>query len=260
MFGLKKSKIRVLLGCRRPGQTMEPGATLPTPDGISQEEFLKICQQLQNFDQSVATTAAAIPVPEGSLPGLLSQLQQSNTTSSPISAFWRQPAFWAVLLSVLILAGFGIFSLIQKSNSFPGVENVERILSQLDSLDGSEFEEVETKAASLSDWFFLNSSLENFDVPKEFGEYQTIGSRVTQLDGHPVAQIVIGGNGLLFMIFRTDDFKISLPQNQQWTYVKSGEWIAALRQNGNQCFLVTFKGTYEEMQAFLESPHPNPQF
>jgi hypothetical protein len=79
-------------------------------------------------------------------------------------------------------------------------------------------------------------------------------------DGFPVAQIAVerprelgpfAGNGLLFFIFRADDFGVKLPSASRWYVLTQEDWVAAVHAEDKACFMIAVRGTREQMNEFL---------
>jgi hypothetical protein len=161
--------------------------------------------------------------------------------------------------TILIAVGIGIvatiillvFVISDRLNTFEGADRISDLLDSANNLNGDEFEPVETTASDLEDWFFLKHGLEHYAVPKQFAEIKTVGCRVFKFNGATVAQIeAISEKKLLLYMFPADDLGIKIG-NGKWEIVEADNWVGGLTGINDNCFLVAFQGTKDEMRDFL---------
>jgi hypothetical protein len=67
----------------------------------------------------------------------------------------------------------------------------------------------------------------------------------------PVAQVAVEDPNMVFYSFKADDFGVNIKPNDTWRVFEDGEWVAAVQQHDDDCFMVAFKGTRGEMEDFL---------
>jgi hypothetical protein len=217
-----------------------------------QDAELKLQLQEQiEFDAQVNASIKSIQPPSA-----LAEKLTPPATPLPWYKVLTQPAILAVGLSVLLIVGLLAFLGISKMRDFPGKEAAEKMIELTASMTGTELEPVQTEAGKLGDWFFLKHGLEDYNVPADFAEYKTLGSRVFKQDGHPVAQIAIEENRMLFYIFRAEHFDVQLGNTEPWQLFEQGEWVAAIRRADQNCFMIAFRGNQEQMRKIV---HPNEQ-
>jgi hypothetical protein len=161
-----------------------------------------------------------------------------------------QPVGLAILIGAAVLLGWGGVSLWNHEHSFPGKDDVMRMVEVNDEMTGMEMEPKKEAAGALNDWFFDKYGFEDYFLPAGFENYQTAGARLFKQDDEPVAQVAIPENNMVFFSFKAEDFGLSLP-NDEWHTFKDGQWVAAVQQHDEEAFMVTFRGSEQEMQDFL---------
>jgi hypothetical protein len=122
-------------------------------------------------------------------------------------------------------------------------------------MNGTELESVASTTGQLGDWFYMRG-YDGFEAPPELTTLPVMGSRVFRIDGRTVAQTAVGsGETLRCLIFQfhASEFGVQLPSEKDWKVLTQDEWVGALRQHGDHCFLIAFRGGKEEMQEFLKT-------
>ncbi len=187
--------------------------------------------------ENLQTTLAALP----SLP--------------PQKGDWKrqlfQPAILGVIFGLLLICGFGIYFWLTRTDSFPGLDAAQEMIAVTQSMTGNEMESVSKPAGEMGDWLFLKYGLENFAIPPDFAAFKTVGCRLLKQDGHPIAQIAAEPHHVLFYVFRSSDFGVVLKTPDHWHIFEQDDWVAALRDDGEMCFMVAFRGDEDAMNAFL---------
>ena len=167
------------------------------------------------------------------------------------SAAWKQPPILAALFAVLLLIGFLIWWGYQHANNFAGREDVETMLSTTAKMTGAELKPVSAAAGDLGDWVFMNGQFDNYSVPPAFANFKAIGARVFQQDDSPVVQIAVEENDMLFFVFHAEDFGVVLKPKDRWRILQENDWVAAIRGDHENGFMIAFRGSVKEMQDFL---------
>ena len=92
------------------------------------------------------------------------------------------------------------------------------------------------------------------EVPPEVAKLPVIGSRVFPYDGRTVALAIIDKrDGTLLFEFHASEFAVQLPPDGDWLIMTKENWVGAIRQRGDHCFLLAFRGGKADMREFLES-------
>ena len=164
----------------------------------------------------------------------------------------KQPPFLAGAIALLVVIGVAIYFGLEAMENFPGRDSAEQMIDMTEEMTGIELEPKVTEAGMLEDWFFSNG-YENFRMLPEFAHMKTVGCRVFHQDGYPVAQIAIENRNLLLYIFHGDEFGVKIDPPDRWKYFQQGEWAAAIRADGDTCFMAAFRGRKAEMQDFIRS-------
>jgi hypothetical protein len=249
---MKSEEAAILMQCRCAGL---PGAEDPRigkavrlaeKDPVLKEELAR----LRALDQRYLAAVAQITLPEP-LVGRLAAGQGSAARKMSGKAFLMQPVGLAILIGAAVLLGWGGVTLWNRVHSFPGLESVMRMVEVNDDMTGMEMEPKKEPAAALNDWFFDKYGFEDYFLPAGFENYQTAGARLFKQDDEPVAQVAIPDHNMIFFSFKAEDFGVSLP-NDEWHTFRDGEWVAAVQQHDEECFMVSFRGTKGQMEDFLK--------
>ena len=149
---------------------------------------------------------------------------------------------------------------------FPGRDEVEAMLSAAAKMSPSELEAVSMSTGQLGDWFYVRG-YDGFEAPADLAPLRTVAARAFHFDGRTLAQMAIGegsmteaaigeGDGIrcLFFEFHASEFGVQLPADSGWRVLVDNDWVGAVRQHEDHCFLIAFKGTKADMQEFLKTP------
>jgi hypothetical protein len=188
-------------------------------------------------------------------PALLAKLDAAHTEGARKmsgKAVLLQPVGVAILIGAATLLGWGGVSLWNHEHSFPGEDNVMRMVDENDETTAMEMEPKKETAGALNDWFFDKYGFEDYFLPAGFENYQTAGARLFKQDDEPVAQVAIPDHDMVFFSFKAEDFGLNLP-NDEWRIFKDGPWIAAVQQHDDESFMVTFRGSRQEMEDLLKA-------
>ena len=137
------------------------------------------------------------------------------------------------------------------ANGFSGRDQVAELLETANTLNGDEFEAVNTTTANLKDWFFLKSDMHWFAVPKEFADTPTLGCRLSKFKGVDIGEILAKDDReVLMFLFHPADLGVKIRKGK-WAIVDGENWEGAVTAVGDCCFIVAFKGKHSEMQEYL---------
>ncbi len=162
-----------------------------------------------------------------------------------------QPVGLAIVIGAAVLLGWGGVTLWNRAHDFPGKESVMRMVEVNDEMTGMEMEPKKETAAALNDWFFDKYGFEDYFLPAGFENYQTAGARLFKQDDEPVAQVAIPEHNMIFFSFKAEDFGVNL-RNDEWHIFRDGDWVAAVQQHDEECFMVSFRGTTGDMEELLK--------
>jgi len=166
-------------------------------------------------------------------------------------AFFLQPVVLAIVIGAIVLLGWGAVSLWNRAQDFPGKDNLMQMVEVNDEMTGMEMEPKKDSAAALDDWFFDKYGFEDYYLAPGFENYQTAGARLFKQAGQAVAQVAIPDHNMVFFSFKAEDFGVTLP-NDQWRTFRDGDWVAAVVQHDDECFMVTFRGSASDMDSLLQ--------
>jgi hypothetical protein len=163
-------------------------------------------------------------------------------------------------VTIMAAVGIGIIATIalvaymvwdQMTNGFSGRDQVAELLETANTMNGDEFEAVNTTTANLKDWFFLKSDMHWFAVPKEFAEIPTLGCRVSKFKGVDIGEILAKDDReVLMFLFHPTDLGVKIKKGK-WAIVDGETWEAGVTAVEDCCFVVAFKGKHSDMQEYL---------
>jgi hypothetical protein len=242
----------MLLRCYRPGKTAD-GRTQKAIKVAEQDPELKqkLSDQIQ-FDEEIVEVIHGIKPPENLWQKLSELSAQPGTVKPGLGRQAINPAMLTAILGVFLLMGVVAFLIIERLEKFPGRERVEGLLGTAAKMTGVEFEPVTTTTSQLGDWLYMRG-FEGFEAPPEVAALPVVGSRVFRYDGHSVAQAAIDSHESLLYEFHASEFGVQLPPDGDWLLLRRDEWVGAIRQRGDHCFLLALRGTKAQMREFLQS-------
>lgn len=190
--------------------------------------------------------------PSENLKAQINEIDASQTKPFQLRTAWKQPPMLAALCAILLLIGLLVWFGVEQTHNFSGRDAVEQMLQTTEQMTGNELKPVNAEVGNLGDWVFMNYQFDNFSVPAGFQHFKAIGARIFDQDGSPIVQIAVPKNNMLFYIFHANDFHVKLKQPNQWHILQHDDWVAALRGDGENCFMIAFHGTKDEMQNLLQ--------
>ena len=211
----------------------------------------KLSEQIQ-FDENIIETIHFIKPPDNLRQKLSALSPQPEAEQKKLRKHAINPAVLTALLGVLVLVGVVGFFLWERMEKFPGRESVEGLLGTAAKMTGAELEPLETTTSQLGDWLYMRG-FEGYEVPAEFATLPVLGSRVFTYDGRKVAQAAVDKHDSLLYQFHASHFGIELPSNGDWVVLSREGWVGAVRQRGDHCLLVAFRGSKAEMRDFLKT-------
>jgi len=241
---------QAILRCHRPGASglQDPQAqkALRIVEGVP-ELKAALDAQIEFDDRQAQTIATMVPGEEflDRIDSTLENLQKGFQWS-----VLKQPPFLAGAVAILTLLGVLVYFWLDWMQNFPGKDSAEQMIDMTESMTGVELEPKVAEAGSLDDWFSING-YDDFHILPEFAHLKTAGCRVFRQEGCPVAQIAIDEHHMLLYIFHSDDFGVKIDPPDRWRYFQQGEWAAAIRGDGDTCFMVAFQGKIDEMKDFI---------
>ena len=249
---MNTTEAATLLLCHRPGR--EPDGRMQKALRVADSDAAlgKRLDEQAKFDAQIVEAIHYIIPPED----LRDKLGALSAASGGPRRGWRanifSPAVLSAVAGLLLFAGAVVFFVMESMTRFTGREAVEQMLDLTAKMNGTEFEAVTTSTTQLGDWFLLRG-YEGYDVPPEFAALPVVGSRVFKQDGKPVAQFVVEQHDSVIFEFHAGDFGVQLPPDGDWELVEQDKWVAAVRQRGEHCTMVAFRGSTAAMRSFLKT-------
>lgn len=210
--------------------------------------------QQQAFDGAVAELVRAIPVDAHVAEWF------ANESLIPLAKRrWKKillnPAVLAIALAVAVIGGVFAYRVHEHLHDFPGADKARRLLSLAISTRSVLLDPLQTDAGALSDLFFMKHRLEHYDIPPEFADFRTLGSRVFDDDEvHGVAQIWVVEKRMQFFLFpaQKNPKDGSVSDFSDWRFVELEGWTGAVQQRNGVCFMAAMRGREKDLAPYLE--------
>lgn len=189
------------------------------------------------------------PAPE-TLQSLLAAARDAehHATHKPFSL--RDPGLLAAGFALLLVLGFGIWSMLAKADSISGEAELRQLLAEATSAGAEAYEPVESRLTELADWFVLKG-IDSFRAPPGFGMQQTLAARVFQFEGTKVAAAILPDQEMLVFVFEGAALGINVQPEGSWRIFEAGQDAFAVMQNGKMCFLVAKRGSEKSLEKAL---------
>jgi hypothetical protein len=213
--------------------------------------------QQQEFDGAVAKLVRAIPV------DAVAEWFAKESLVPLVKRRWKKillnPAVLAIALAVAVIGGVFAYRLLEHLHDFPGADRARRLLSVAASTRSVLLDPLQTDAGALSDLFFMKHRLEHYDIPEEFADFRTLGSRVFDDDEvRRVAQIWVVEKRMQFFLFpgEKDPKDGSMSDFSNWRFVELEGWTGAIQQRNGVCFMAAIRGREKDLKPYLEKRKP----
>jgi hypothetical protein len=218
-------------------------------------ELKKILSEQLGFDEQIVDVIHFIKPPQNLREKLSDLSVKPRAEKTRLRKQVINPAVITALLGVVVILGIIVFLVMERLEKFPGRDAVESMLLSASKMNGTELENVASTTGQIGDWLYMRG-YDGFEAPQELTALPVIGSRVFRVDGRTVAQIAVGSADELRCLvfqFHASEFGVQLPSENEWKILTQGEWVGAVRQHGDHCFLIAFRGSKADMEAFLRT-------
>jgi hypothetical protein len=244
-----------LMRCYRPGKRTDSRTEKAARFAEQDAELSRLLSAQVQFDAQIVDVIHYIKPPEN-LRQKLSELgDKPEVDKTARRKQWVNPAVLTAVLGGVVILGIVIFFVLDRMEKFPGREEVEGMLIGASKMNGSELETVSDTTGQLGDWFYMRG-YDGYEAPTYLVGLPVIGSRVFKLAGRTVAQLAIGNTEALKCLvfqFHASEFGVQLPADGDWQILTEDEWVGAIRQRGDHCFLIAFRGGKADMKEFLKN-------
>lgn len=160
----------------------------------------------------------------------------------------RNPATLAVALGFLLLIAVLTWHFLGQAGVFP--DEAIRIATEGAAARPDQFDQVEDKSGQLQDWFMLKG-FDDFRVPPGFENFDVIGVRLFKSDNEPIAQAAVAENTMFFYCFASQPLGIDVRPEKSWRITEVDRTVIAIREERGVCFMISFRGTKQQMEQFL---------
>ncbi|HEX4629328.1 MAG TPA: hypothetical protein VH188_00035 [Chthoniobacterales bacterium] len=207
----------------------------------------------QAFDAAIAKLVRDIPVDE-QLAEWFAHEKLIPVARRGWKKIVRNPVVIAIAIALLVIGAVTAYRVYEHLNDFPGADKARRLLTVAASNRSVLLDPLQTNAAALSDLFFMKHRLEHYDVPAEFADFKTLGSRVFDDDEvRRVAQIWAKEKRMQFFLFPAEpDKEGKVNDFSDWRFVELEGWTGAVTQRNGVCFMAVVRGGEKDLRAYLE--------
>ncbi len=210
----------------------------------------------QRFDRAVAGLVQSLPIP----PEIAEWFSSEDLIARPKWTWKRaakNPVFVAVGIAFVVIAGVFVVQFLEHLHDFPGSNKARKLLTVANSSRSVLLDPVRTDAGALADLFFMKHNLEHYEVPSEFADFRTLGSRVfDEEEAGRVAQIWVVEKRMQFFLFpaERDPKTGTAPDFSDWRFVEQEGWSGAVRQQHGVCFMAAIRGQPKELMPYVKKP------
>ena len=217
----------------------------------------------QGFDRAVAALVRDIPVSAE-----ISEWFRNEKLIPQKRRGWkkaiRNPVVLSIAFALAVIAGVGVYVVLERMNEFPGSTTARKMLTIAGSMRGVPIDAMEVEAGSLSDFFLMKYRLEHYDVAPEFSNLKTSACRVFDDDeGQRVAQITVPEKRMQFFLFPAErNPKDAKPMEfSGWRFVERDGWTGAVQVRAGVCFMAAMRGQRKDLEPYLagHAAAPSPQ-
>jgi hypothetical protein len=207
----------------------------------------------QTFDAALAKLVRDIPVDEQ-----LAEWFVKENLVPVVRRGWkkivRNPVVIAIASAALVIGAVAAYRVYENLHDFPGADKARRLLSVAASNRSVLLDPLQTDAGALTDLFFMKHQLEHYDVPAEFAQFKTLGSRVFDDDEvRRVAQIWVKEKRMQFFLFPAEPNKSGkINDFSDWRFVELEGWTGVVTQRNGICFMAAIRGGEKDLRAYLE--------
>jgi hypothetical protein len=210
----------------------------------------------QDFDRAINELVGTIPIPNDvaewfSRDDLVPRQKWSWKRMA------RNPAFAAIGIALLVIAGVFASQFAEHLHDFPGIGAAKKMLVVAGSTKSVLLDPMKVDAGTLSDLFFMKHNLEHYDVPPEFADFQTIGCRVfDDEEGRRVAQIWLVEKKMQLFLFpaERDPKTGAVREFSGWRNIEHEGWAGVVREQNGVCFMAALRGSIRQLTPYLAKP------
>jgi len=242
-----------LLRCHREGRVPDSRMQKALRWAENSPDAKRLLSDQLEFDGQIVEAIHSIHPPENLRQKLAALGAKPRPEEQSIRKKIVDPAMLSAMTGGVVILGIIAFFIWQRSERFAGREAVERMIDSTAKLN-QDFEPVSSTTDQMGDWLYMRG-YEGYETPPEIAALHVVGSRVYHLDGKPIAQLEVSRNDTPSLVyeFHAGDFGVELPQDGDWKIITQNDWVAAIRQHGERCFMITFRGGASDMQDLLQS-------
>jgi hypothetical protein len=212
----------------------------------------------QAFDRAIAALVHRSPVPAE-----VADWFTKETTVAPPKRTWKtiafNPAVLAIVIALLVIGTIFGIRVMERMNDFAGADTARKLLTSAASTRSVMLDPIKTDAGALADLFFMKHRLNHYDVPPEFAELKTIGTRVFDNEEiHDVAQIWVVEKHMQFFLFPAErDVKSGKVLDfSGWRYVEQEGWVGVVHEKNGVCFMACLRGQEKDLASYIAKSTP----
>ncbi len=207
----------------------------------------------QSFDRAVAELVRGIEIPQE-----ITEWVPPDAFISRPQRSWKRllanPAILATCLAIIVIAVIVTYHVVDRMNRFPGETTARRLLTVASSTHSMMLDPVKTNAGALGDLFFMKHRLSHYDVPAEFADLRTLGTRVfDDEEGQRVAQVWVVEKHMQFFLFPAErDAKTGAIEHfDGWRPVDQEGWAGIVKEENGVCFMAALRGRQKDLASYM---------
>jgi hypothetical protein len=210
----------------------------------------------QEFDRAVVRLVRDLPI----APEIAAWFSSEALIARPKWTWKRaakNPAFVAIGTALIVIASVFVIKFVEHLHDFPGSSKARRLLSVANSSRSVLLDPIRTDAGALGDLFFMKHNLEHYEVPPEFADFQTLGSRVfDDEEAGRVAQIWVTEKRMQFFLFpaERDPKTGTAPDFSDWRFVDQEGWSGVVQQQHGVLFMAAIRGDRNQLAPYVQKP------
>lgn len=186
---------------------------------------------------------------EVGIPDEVEEILTSKVAALPARRFNpRDPAIFAAVMGFLLLVLVLTWDFLGRPAAFPpeAVEIAERVIE----IEDEPFEPVGEPAGEVEDWFVMKG-FDGFKVPEHLAAHLAETGGILKIENQPVAVITIPQRNARFLVFPAKPFGIDLPGGEWRTASIDERYSAAIREEGDMCFMILRRGSLASVQDLV---------
>jgi len=228
----------------------DPNETQPPHVQKALQAITKSPELKSEFERQAVLDAQGRKIfAEVGIPAEVEEMLASKVDALPMRRFNpRDPAIFAAVIGFLLLVLVLTWDFLGRPAAFPpeAVEIAERVIE----IEDEPFEPVGEPAGEVEDWFVMKG-FDGFKVPEHLAAHLAETGGILKIENQPVAVVTIPQRNARFLVFPAKPFGIDLPEDEWRTATIDERYSAAIREEGDMCFMILRRGSLASVQDLV---------